>query len=429
MAVVEPHPVIEDFVVAYRERREFFRKVAQLCHDQCRAALIGEAIRHIASYREKSSDRLKEKLYQRLLERRKEGMDYEDRESIQKDIPDFAGVRIALYFPGDAPAAVKVLSKTFDVEETKPFTPKTDRRGPDEYVYRFGGYSATHLRARLKREMVNSLAEADAFARARIEIQVASVFMHAWSEVEHDLVYKPLEGALSKDEVSLLDQVNGLAYAAEVALEQLQRTRARVTNRQEPFPNHYDLASYIHAHATELAAAGVPMGRADRLFTFLSRLDLNRPDKVDGFLKKIGDLRNSAPLAERLVEAAIDGDFTQRETRRRLWNEIASAAAANPYTGYEPAPHDQAQMLMSHWNTFYETSKRIAGRSWADTAMLEQNLGFDRDTATSLLAARDAYSRLITGNWRGSDHDLERYSTVLQNGLRSLHERFLQGDV
>ena len=34
------------------------------------------------------------------------------------------------------------------------------------------------------------------YAAARIEIQVASVLMHAWSEVEHDLVYKPLSGCL-----------------------------------------------------------------------------------------------------------------------------------------------------------------------------------------------------------------------------------------
>ena len=39
------------------------------------------------------------------------------------------------------------------------------------------------------------------YATARIEIQVASVLMHAWSEVEHDLVYKPLSGTLSEEEL------------------------------------------------------------------------------------------------------------------------------------------------------------------------------------------------------------------------------------
>jgi ppGpp synthetase/RelA/SpoT-type nucleotidyltranferase len=32
------------------------------------------------------------------------------------------------------------------------------------------------------------------YSKACIEIQVASVLMHAWAEVEHDLLYKPLIG-------------------------------------------------------------------------------------------------------------------------------------------------------------------------------------------------------------------------------------------
>jgi ppGpp synthetase/RelA/SpoT-type nucleotidyltranferase len=434
MALVEPHSVIESFVAAYQERREFFRKVAELCHDQCRTALIGEAIRHFASYRAKSSERLKEKLYQRLEERHKEGKDYPDTTSIEDDIADFAGVRIALYFPGDALAAVKVLSKTFDVEQPRPFKPRTDRPGPRGYVYRFGGYSATHLRARLRRDTVKNLEDAAAYAKARIEIQVASVFMHAWAEVEHDLVYKPLEGTLSLDEYSLLDQVNGLAYAAEVALEQLQRTRARGTNRQEAFPNHYDLASYIHAHTTEVTAADTPMGRADRLFTFLTRLDLNHPDKVDSFIKKIANTWNGAPLVDRLVEIVVESEPADRDNRRRMWNEIVVASmATNPYIGYTSAPpHDEARVFMSHWTTFYDTSRRIVSKltigrrsqSWPDKAMIEETLGFDHDTTTSLLAARDAYSRLITGTWRGSDNELEHHSAALEKGLWSLHARF-----
>ena len=60
------------------------------------------------------------------------------------------------------------------------------------------------------------------YCRARIEIQVASVLMHAWSEVEHDLIYKPLQGTLSKEELAILDELNGLVLAGEIALERLQ---------------------------------------------------------------------------------------------------------------------------------------------------------------------------------------------------------------
>lgn len=57
------------------------------------------------------------------------------------------------------------------------------------------------------------------YAVARVEVQVASVLMHAWSEVEHDLVYKPLQGGLSTEEYAILDELNGLVMAGEIALE------------------------------------------------------------------------------------------------------------------------------------------------------------------------------------------------------------------
>ena len=43
------------------------------------------------------------------------------------------------------------------------------------------------------------------YESARIEIQVASLIMHAWSEVEHDLIYKPMQGTLSEEELSILE--------------------------------------------------------------------------------------------------------------------------------------------------------------------------------------------------------------------------------
>lgn len=60
------------------------------------------------------------------------------------------------------------------------------------------------------------------YAPVRLEIQVASVLMHAWSEVEHDLVYKPLQGTLSDEELAILDELNGLVLSGEIALERLQ---------------------------------------------------------------------------------------------------------------------------------------------------------------------------------------------------------------
>jgi ppGpp synthetase/RelA/SpoT-type nucleotidyltranferase len=90
-----------------------------------------------------------------------------------------------------------------------------------QYKKRFSGYLPTHHRVYLREFSMNEAEKR--YASALIEVQGASVLTHAWAEVEHELVYKPQQGSLSYDEYSILDQINGLVVAGELALEQLQR--------------------------------------------------------------------------------------------------------------------------------------------------------------------------------------------------------------
>uniref|UniRef100_A0A914YW84 RelA/SpoT domain-containing protein n=1 Tax=Panagrolaimus superbus TaxID=310955 RepID=A0A914YW84_9BILA len=138
------------------------------------------------------------------------------------------------------------------------------------------------------------------YSEAKVEIQVASVLMHAWSEVEHDLVYKPLQGALSEEEYAILDELNGLVLSGEIALERLQRAgELRASTRGREFTNHYDLAASlldlarIHLSVGDVTQAA--MGRVDVLF------ELNE----GGQSKHPGSTRNLRPgAAQRLREAA-----------------------------------------------------------------------------------------------------------------------------
>ena len=80
-----------------------------------------------------------------------------------------------------------------------------------------------------------------------VEVQVGSVLMHAWAEVEHDLIYKPESGEISEDEDAILDEINGLVITGEVALERLQRAvERRLAEKDVKFDNQYDLAAYLH---------------------------------------------------------------------------------------------------------------------------------------------------------------------------------------
>jgi ppGpp synthetase/RelA/SpoT-type nucleotidyltranferase len=80
-----------------------------------------------------------------------------------------------------------------------------------------------------------------------IEIQVASVLMHAWAEIDHDLVYKTLtSGPASQQELRLLDATNGLVHTGEVLLQQLQTAMDdRVAYQNKPFSEQYELLSFL----------------------------------------------------------------------------------------------------------------------------------------------------------------------------------------
>jgi hypothetical protein len=129
---------------------------------------------------------------------------------------------------------------------------------------KFMGYFATHYLVKLKTAPPDST---DArYADTKVEIQVASVLMHAWAEVEHDLEYKPESGTISEDESTILDEVNGLVLSGELALELLQRAMQRRTASQEvEFRDQFDLASYLTQRTNKGNWNNTNVGRVDVL--------------------------------------------------------------------------------------------------------------------------------------------------------------------
>jgi ppGpp synthetase/RelA/SpoT-type nucleotidyltranferase len=234
--------VVENFMERYRKEYDFYLEAARLCRQKCDTELEQNGIRAIVTYRAKNPDRLKNKVASR-----NEQKPYTRVAQIYNDIIDLAGVRIALYFPGDAEEVERIIYALFDVKKKKEF-PRDG--GPRAYSTRFSGYAARHYRVQLRQADLDQAAVR--YADAPIEIQVASVLIHAWSEVEHDLVYKPLSGRLSEDEYAILDELNGLVLTGEIALERLQRAQElRLRFNQGNFSNHYELAHYIYERVSK----------------------------------------------------------------------------------------------------------------------------------------------------------------------------------
>lgn len=295
--------VLSRFLDQYIKEIDFYEKASKICAQICESELERSGIRAIVTYRAKRPDKLKDKLL-----KRNKIVKYSSMEEIYEDIVDLAGVRIAIYFPGDKEEIEKFIMTTFDVEETKEFPLDLEPNG-SKGIYKkiFSGYHATHYRVRLKTELCDE--EDKKYKNALIEIQIATVLMHAWAEVEHDLVYKPLSGQLSRDEYEILDELNGMILSGEIALKRLQKAvNERVSRQSVPFNNHYELAAFLYNKVQEALgekAEEVIMGRADILFNFLKLAEMDKPDQLNQYLRNIRSSNNHNSIVEFVIEQIL----------------------------------------------------------------------------------------------------------------------------
>ena len=102
--------LIERFIERYRREFDYFDQAARLTHGQLDSALASSGIQAMVTYRAKRPDRLEQKLRQRSSSKL-----YGNTQEIYDDIVDFAGVRVALYFPGARAEVDKVIRSNFEV--------------------------------------------------------------------------------------------------------------------------------------------------------------------------------------------------------------------------------------------------------------------------------------------------------------------------
>ncbi len=326
--------LVEEFVARYAKEYDYYDQAARRVAQALERDLQAAGVRCIVTSRAKAVARLAEKCKQRQSEKA-----YASVEDIYSDIADLAGVRVALYFPAERAQVDSLVKRLFhQLRDVKVF-PDAWEVQPDK---RFSGYSATHYRVRLKEA---ELPEIDRrYATAAVEIQVASVLMHAWAEVEHDLVYKPLAGDLSEDEHAILDQLNGLVMAGEIALERLQKAgERRVAARGRRFSNHFELAAHLLDRAAPLLIAPVgssEMGRVDWLFGLAVKCAVDTPDGLAPYLESLHSNLELRPLAEQIIDALLAEDPDRYDIYREVRSEGRQHSAAS---------HDEVGFFLQEW--------------------------------------------------------------------------------
>ena len=351
--------LIDQFLARYTKEYDFYSQAASITQQKLEAELQAAGVRCIVTARAKSFSSLEQKCRKREVSKGK----YASIERIYDDIVDLAGARVALYFPGEIDQVDGTITRLFKIVEKRKFPDKEKVRPGNP---RFSGYTATHYRVQLKEDDLSDTEKR--YAAARIEIQVASVLMHAWSEVEHDLIYKPLAGELSEEEYALLDQLNGLVQSGEIALERMQKAgAARVATSNRRIANHYELAALLLSAGEGLREEPITdsgLGNVDLLFDFIEALDIDTPASLQPYIDALHGNVEMRPLADQIIDSLLVAD----QSYYQIYNSIREQRPwVSARTTADEELYRHIGMFMSRWMELEalvrQVSRSLPGRS------------------------------------------------------------------
>lgn len=364
------NPVIAEFIGQYKKDQSAYAQLCAAAKKRLKGLLEQKGIMAIVSARVKDPERLEQKLLKRDAERTAAGqLPFRSADDIFDDICDLVGARVALYFPGDADRVEQLLSPQFRTVFKKNYPPKAEHYGemvrtgytahkrriyPGYDDRRFDGYCASHYHVRFTDRPVPSLPD------VIIEIQVASVLMHTWSEVEHDLAYKKLMGAVSREEYECLDELNGLMMAGEIVLNRLQQLSHQRIQGITSFDSHYALAAYL-THWQKMKGYGTrPLGNVELLYESYRERDVLTAEHL---LRQLAKLEKQCwadspvPLAGQLLEL-----FASQKNRSIVTDQVSQAVRElSPEDDSAPSKA-QLDGFQRKWNALEDRVKKTLVR-------------------------------------------------------------------
>lgn len=222
------------------------------------------------------------------------------------DVTDLCGVRVITYLKSDIERVAAVIEREFKVDGRR----SIDRRAfaePDRF-----GYASMHYVVSFKNDRLR-LREYAAYKGRVAEIQVRSIIMHAWAEIEHDLGYKS-EVAIPKNYRRRFSRLSALLELADDEFQSLSES----------------FTSY-RATLSEDFKAGVPKGpvNGDSLLAFVQNykplaalereIALSSKSKIVPAREPISDIATSLQfLGVKTFEELITA-FERHKSAVRKW--------------------------------------------------------------------------------------------------------------
>ena len=132
-------------------------------------------------------------------------------------IQDQIGARIIVFYQSDVERIDKLVKKYFRAIEYKAVVPDLE----SEF-----GYFGQHLILVMPTDVIEEDMD-KAFIPEFFELQIKTLFQHAWSEADHDLGYKPGETPLTSEQKRLIAFTSAQAWGADHMFDRLFRERTQ----------------------------------------------------------------------------------------------------------------------------------------------------------------------------------------------------------
>ena len=130
-------------------------------------------------------------------------------------IQDQLGARIVVFYKSDVEQIDARVKRYFRAIEYKTVVPDSE----SEF-----GYFGHHLVLVLPTDVIENDMD-QTLVPGFFELQIKTLFQHAWSEADHDLSYKPGEMALTSEQKRLVAFTSAQAWGADHIFDQLFRAR------------------------------------------------------------------------------------------------------------------------------------------------------------------------------------------------------------
>ncbi len=197
---------MSDAIADYKRRYDaFLGKTAENLQNHLAGHLVGTPNIDRVAARAKDPTRFAEK-----ASRKKENGSPKYSKPLT-EIQDQLGARVIVFYLKDVPAVSDVISRYFQPIEERELVPESQ--------WEFG-YFGKHFVLPLPRDVVPE--EADPAEVPRFfELQIKTLFQHAWSEANHDLGYK-VRTPLSHDQLRRLAYTAAQAWGADRIFDELR---------------------------------------------------------------------------------------------------------------------------------------------------------------------------------------------------------------